>query len=362
MRIFHIISNFGRPLYVNLLCSVSKHCNKQHVFHPYWGNNCVDYNLDEYNISYHQERILNFWTRLFYWYKLLIQNKAVIKSKNIAEFDIIHAHTLFSDGGLAYILNKKFQIPYIVAVRSTDISVFLKYKPWLKLFAGKILNNASQIISISPQICIELEKRFNKRYINKTLIIPNGIDKSFFETTIQNHITNRVKIQLLYVGRFYKLKNIDQIISYVKDNKKFVLTIVGDGGDDYDRIKTLIRASKNIIYKGRINDKEDLKKLYQHADIFIMPSINETFGLVYIEAMSQGTPVIYTKGTGIYGYFKEGEIGFGVDPYNFKEFNIAIEAIMNNYKQFSNNAIERAQQFTWSKIAEKYYSIYYNLL
>jgi glycosyltransferase involved in cell wall biosynthesis len=58
--------------------------------------------------------------------------------------------------------------------------------------------------------------------------------------------------------------------------------------------------------------KEKLLNNYRNSDIFIMPSYNETFGLVYIEAMSQGLPIIYTQNEGVDGYFKEGSVGYSV--------------------------------------------------
>ena len=66
-----------------------------------------------------------------------------------------------------------------------------------------------------------------------------------------------------------------------------------------------------------------------------MPSFHETFGLVYIEAMSQGLPIIYTKGEGIDGYFKEATVGYSVNPKDVKNIVKKIEMIIHNYNKIS---------------------------
>ena len=63
-----------------------------------------------------------------------------------------------------------------------------------------------------------------------------------------------------------------------------------------------------------------------------MPSFNETFGLVYIEALSQNLPILYTKSEGIYKYFEEGHLGIGVEPSNITSIKKGLDFIINNYQ------------------------------
>ena len=85
-----------------------------------------------------------------------------------------------------------------------------------------------------------------------------------------------------------------------------------------------------------------------------MPSLRETFGTVYIEALSQGLPVIYTKGQGIDGYFDQGLTGFACDPMNVHEIKEAILQIMGNYQTTSQACALAAQDFQWHVIANQY--------
>jgi glycosyltransferase involved in cell wall biosynthesis len=89
----------------------------------------------------------------------------------------------------------------------------------------------------------------------------------------------------------------------------------------------------------------------------ILPSKSETFGLVYIEAMSQGLPVIYTKGQGIDGLF-ESQVGYGIDPEDIQGIIEAIGKIYNNYQILSKNAINQAKRLTASNIAKRYIDVW----
>lgn len=95
-----------------------------------------------------------------------------------------------------------------------------------------------------------------------------------------------------------------------------------------------------------------------NCDIFVMPSHRETFGLVYIEAMSRGLPVVYTKGQGIDGFFEEGEIGYPVDPAETNAIVTAIENIIMNYSNISKNCIVNSKAFNWSSVSNEYIKLY----
>ena len=89
-----------------------------------------------------------------------------------------------------------------------------------------------------------------------------------------------------------------------------------------------------------------------------MPSTDETFGLVYPEAMSQGLPVIYSRGEGFYGQIPEGAAGYAVDPHSTDEVAEAIVRVMREYRQLSAHAPELAGQFDWEDIVARYREIY----
>ncbi len=89
-----------------------------------------------------------------------------------------------------------------------------------------------------------------------------------------------------------------------------------------------------------------------------MPSSPETFGLVYIEAMSQGTPIIYSKNAGIDLFFNEGEVGYSVWHNDTSEWTDTILKISENYSNISKNCYEISKKFTWEKAISKFIKIY----
>ena len=95
-----------------------------------------------------------------------------------------------------------------------------------------------------------------------------------------------------------------------------------------------------------------------------MLSKKETFGLVYIESLSQGTPIIYTKGEGIDGYFRDVQVWFTFYFNNcgFLTFKKKIELIFKDYNQISNNCINESKSFNWNELSRRYIKIYNNLM
>jgi glycosyltransferase involved in cell wall biosynthesis len=89
-----------------------------------------------------------------------------------------------------------------------------------------------------------------------------------------------------------------------------------------------------------------------------MPSVRETFGLVYIEALSQGLPIIYSKGEAVDGYFDEATVGKKVNPESVSDIARAIASVRENYTAYIQGCTQEADKFSWKRIAERYISIY----
>lgn len=287
---------------------------------------------------------------------------------DIDTFDILHAHSLFSNGYVAYVLNKEFKVPYIVAVRSTDINVFFKHMLHLRRLGIEILNNAQKIIFLSESyrnILINSYTPYELRdkILKKTVIIPNGIDAFWFDNLYKLKKINQSKIiKIMYAGCINKNKNLVTTLKAIKllnnKNYKVHFTIVGK-----IKNKSIYPMIKKQAYVTYINQqpKESLIDLYRKSDVFVMPSKSETFGLVYAEAMSQGLPVIYSKGQGFDRQFEEGVVGYHVDCLNAHDIAQRILDIKDNYKNLSKNCLKLCHKFDWEIIAQTYKNIYCQL-
>jgi len=366
--ILHINSEYATtPLYINLVKKVDNYNIEQTIFASIKNIKLVECNYFEgKNTKFIYSNILKKYHRVCYFLKLRFLLKDVENKINLKNVRLIHAHKLFSDGGVAFYLKKKYNIPYIVAVRNTDINCFIRYMVHLRPFGALILEQAEKIILISPSYRKLLYGNYST-YFNKweykIEIIPNGIDPYWINNISSVPKRLNKPIKLLFVGQFTKNKNVLNVIKLMDhlDHNDFHLRIVGDG-KLRDKIHKLSKKYKQRIELYPWLKKENLITHYKESDIFIMPSYRETFGLAYIEAMSQGLPVVYTKGQGIDGYFAPGEVGYAVDPDNKKEIIDAINSIIDNYNTISRNCIEFARQFDWENISKRYAQIYINTI
>ena len=111
-------------------------------------------------------------------------------------------------------------------------------------------------------------------------------------------------------------------------------------------------------YVEPITEPSKMYEVFAKARLFAMPSLHETFGLVYIEALTQNLPVLYTKGQGVDGLLPP-SAGIAVNPYSIDEIVNGLVALLAN-KQAGNQDMD-FEHFRWSKIAEKYKELYVNI-
>lgn len=277
---------------------------------------------------------------------------------------VIHAHSLIVNGFIACLAKSKWGTPYIVTVRNTDINLFLKRYSFFRRLAHMILNQADKVITLSPAYGnIQLKRFFSEKdfsfFQKKLEVIPNGINDFW----IENKTAKEKRCSMptvIFIGRIDRNKNLETLIKacdVLNNNElRIKLIVIGDGP-----LMTSIKAKTfitEIEYKGYMIDKNLLKETIRNSDILAVTSYTESFGLVYPEAMSQGLPVIYTRGQGFDGFFHDGEVGFSVDPFNPVEIADKIKSILSDYSRISKNAYDRASNFSWSQTINKYRRLY----
>lgn len=309
----------------------------------------------------------NKWDRLLFYYKYGKVYDKLMKEESVKKYDILHAHSLFSNGYIAYRIFKQYNIPYIVAVRNTDINTFFKYFIYLRKLGIRILDNASKVIFISNAY----KKKLLEKYIpedkreninNKSIVLPNGIDDYFLDNVGETKTLDGNKLNLVYTGRVDSNKNLITTIKccdkILKNKYDINLAVIGKITDK--KYNKIIKEYPFINYLGEKN-KEEIVQIYRNMDIFVMPSKHETFGLTYVEAMSQGLPVIYTKNEGFDQFFPEGEVGFSMKYDEYEQMAKNIDEIVKKYNKISRNCIEKSKDFNWQDITAKYIDLYKNL-
>ncbi|HRN54820.1 MAG TPA: glycosyltransferase family 4 protein [Niabella sp.] len=374
LTVLHIANDYsGSGVYKNLIEELDKLGITQIVYTPVREQssiykNKIDLKTSGSEIIY--SHILNKTTdRAFYPLKIKKILRDIKQKVDISKVKFIHAHTWYSDGGAAYLLSKQFNIPYIVAIRNTDLNLFQKRLVYLRPFGRRILLSAKHVITIAPtykrRILDQSSLRVIKTELNEKIrIIPNGVDPYWIRNAVYEKKSNiSASFNILYIGKFNRGKNVVALQEAVKllskeKNKNIQLHIVGGGGNQTQKVLANVERFPGLYkYYGEVYDKDELLKIYRSCDIFAMPSRHETFGLVYIEAMLQGLPVMYRKNEGIDGYYTE-KIGEAVTVGDVADIKNKLELLCEHYNHYELNIPLLAKNHDWRLIAGVYKDIY----
>lgn len=322
---------------------------------------------------------INYWTPFWFDVKRKFNGNSrlgTLAQLNKHNYNIVVAHMpsgiLFAD---------KLELPFVAGIHNSDIEVLTNplYKIHFKPRLEKALKNAKAIACRSFVLQDKLLKLYPE-FEEKTFVAPSGIDKkaAMFLDAKQNekhsadtnfsrftsHIslssdmnhslltTHHSPIKVLTCAHFKKRKNIDKVIKACKGLECFELTVIGDGKER----KKLEKIDKNVIFTGRLPHDEVLAKM-RNSDIFVLPSVGETFGMVYLEAMASGCITVCTKGDGIDGIIKDRENGFLTEP-NPESIKETLLNIKNLTKEELNslytNSFNTIQHYTSTLCAERY--------
>lgn len=369
IHILHLCSYYaGSSVYRNLIRELDNdpRVGTQSVFIPVRQSSDSGKNkLESHNVFYYYTKCLNTLTRLLYTYKQIKIAFSFLSSKKSREFimqsNVIHAHTLYADGPLALIASKLFKKPYVVTIRGTDVNYGFKFFRLWKPLAKSILENSNHIYFVSPRHREMTENYFAKKFEFST-VLPNGVDKFWIENRVLNKKKNESdNLNAIYIGSINKNKNLKNSIKSLHracSDRKYSFSIIGGSYEEYKSVFGPLEANflRNVSFLGHIGDKEEVRKHLFGADLLLMPSHSETFGLTYLEAVSQCTPTIFSIGQGIDGYFEPGYVGHSCNPKNVGSITAAIEKTIKTWPtglNFDDQKDNPVSDFSWSKVASK---------
>ena len=268
--------------------------------------------------------------------------------------DLCHAHFIMPDGYAAFRIKKKYGIPYVVSVRSGDIQhlkTLGQKNPVYGKFV-KVLENADKIIVHNlPQ------KEFIACLGFDSVVIPHGIESDALNYSAKKD-NNSITISI--VAELIRRKNVDWVIRAVKEyagTQAVQLMIAGDGVCR-EELQRLAGNSFHIHFLGKIS-REEVMNLLEGSHIFTLPSINETFGLVYIEAAAKGNAVICHRNEGVDGLFDDGKEMMFCEGYN--EFSAILNKLIENpeeVKKMAENGYAKVKNYTWEHVQAMYMEIY----
>ena len=371
MKVLHLSNDFaGSTVHAELYQRLDAEGVSQIIYCPVRHSNLMGRNAfegDNTEIIY--SPILKKNHRLLFHLKINDLVKDVEQKVDLSKVDLVHATTLFSDGAVALKLKKKYGIPYVVAVRNTDINVFMRYMPHLWNVHRQVIREAEKVIFISPNLQRRVTSHWTLKGLTELLeqkgvVIANGLNDYWLE---HRCITPaRQSHSVCYVGKFDSNKNVIRLMDVVlrlrADIPDLTLHLVGGGGENEQRVIQLVRQFPDcLICHGPIYDKPLLQSIYQQCSVFAMPSKKETFGLVYLEALSQGLRVLYTRGEGIDGLFEK-RVGEAVNPYSEKEIEAALSRLLRQPDAYNTLDANDFEPFRWESIAHRYSEIYHHII
>lgn len=291
----------------------------------------------------------------------------IIKSEGL-RIDVIHAHKMTIEGIIAYYLSKELKLPYVLTIRGKTDTQVIKFK-WRYRSLYKSLLHCSRCNFVLAPWAIGVIKRLMYRDNSVEegfdwVVLPNFLKVMQF--SIKQGSSHLNKFVMVFNFKDYKNKNILGVLRAIHYLKKYgtivYLDVIG-GGDVKDnnwiekQIKKL-NISSNVNLLGHVNN-DDLFEILPTYCGLVNPSFRETFGYIYLEALSCRLPIIFSKETGIDGYFEDFNIAIKVNPKNYKSIANGMNRLLNN-TSFYRNEISRMfkekylLQFTKNIVSSKY--------
>lgn len=293
-----------------------------------------------------------------------------IVKKTVSDFkpDIIHCQHLW----VAPYAALQTKVPYVITAHGTDIKGYKKDKRYRQI-ALKGAAGAEKIITISKQVNQEVKKYYFVED-NKLVKILNGVDDQLFKPLeierlklIQKYLPNIKKepqYLITFVGKLTDFKGVDLLLKaaaeYEAEFEDIMTLIIGHGEllADLKAQKEELNL-KNLYFLGNLSQKE-LPAFYSSADLAVVPSRVEPFGLVAVEALACGTPVIASRAGGLPDFINQ-EVGRLFKMNDADDLAAKIRAaIKNNDKEKKGEkaAAYALDKFSWARVIEQVLAVY----
>jgi glycosyltransferase involved in cell wall biosynthesis len=267
-------------------------------------------------------------------------------------------------GPIALHLKHKYKLQYIVRFGGGDIPGAQKRFKYIYMvlvpIIRKIWQNAESLIANSEGLKLRA-KGFEDKY--PITVIENGVDNQFFAPVVKEDSDT---VMILFVSRIIEGKGLQYLIPNLNDinekvnaicGKNIKLVIVGDGPyrGELEKITSKLNLDKFVSFEGR-KDKEEVKKYYQSADIFVLPSLSEGMPNVVLEAMACGLPIIMTPCEGSKELVTDNGIITSLDDLTDNLIKLCTDKSMR--MEMGQKSLERVRtNFQWKSIALRYMDI-----
>lgn len=248
------------------------------------------------------------------------------------DIDIIHGHYLFPAGAAAVEVGKEHGIKTYVTAHGSDMFELYKKQPFMRSPVKKVLRDADGVFAVSNALKHEIIATGVTGIANKTKLSWNSVDINKFSSKANDSFKKENKLEdkpiVLFVGNLIKRKNVESLLEAKKVSQSdYYLVIVGDG-PLFKKLSKKVEEENihDVIFTGSRNDVENI---IPSCDVLVLPSYSESFGLVLIEALACGKPVIGSDVGGITEIINN-DVGLLVNPNKVSSIAKAIDTVIGD--------------------------------
>jgi L-malate glycosyltransferase len=323
------------------------------------------------NLSYHEVNIRSYPLFEYAPYELALASKMVDVVKNEG-LDLLHVHYAIPHASAAYMAKQILKtqgitVPVVTTLHGTDITLVGKDASYEPVVTFSI-NQSDGVTAVSEDLRKETYQSF--KITNEIEVIPNFIDLEKFKKQKKDHFKKAIcpkgESLIVHTSNFRKVKRVGDVITIFANIHNEIpakLLMIGDGPERV-RAEAQCRElgiSDDVRFLGKLEAVEEVLSV---ADLFIMPSEKESFGLAALEAMACEVPVISSNSGGLPELNIQGGTGFLSNVGDVEDMTRKSLFVLdkNNLPRFKENALRRAKEFDISRILPLYESYYQQVM
>jgi len=323
------------------------------------------------NLFYHEVNIQSYPLFEYAPYELALASKMVSVVQN-EKLDLLHVHYAIPHASSAYMAKQILKaqgivIPVVTTLHGTDITLVGKDASYEPVVTFSI-NQSDGVTAVSEDLKKETYASF--KITNEIEVIPNFIDLEKFKKQKKDHFKRAIcpngEALVVHTSNFRKVKRVGDVIRIFANIHKEIpakLLMIGDGPERV-RAETLCKQlaiGDEVRFLGKLEAVEEVLSV---ADLFLMPSEKESFGLAALEAMACEVPVISSNSGGLPELNIQGETGFLSSVGDIEDMTQKALLVLDkdNLPRFKENALKRAKEFDISRILPLYETYYQQVM